>query len=204
MLEIGKKSVLAIFDKWRLSLLEKMEMKDSFADRIAAKHAAVISAAEIASTALKLPFDLPGIEKLLLDNYKCSMESRDKAQDAYNYFLEQFNVYRNRFISSYPSLSSNLKPAYGEIWGRVTKNKEGILEIAILTTKFEEIMRSGKYSNPKAILRAWKAKKLLDYESDRLTRQRQINDNIRVNVYVVRIKDSGGKKKSKEINSDTE
>ena len=74
-----------------------------------------------------------------------------------------------------------------DYWGTRKELSNGEIEIAILRDKFNEIMKRGKFEDPKVVLKQLKEEGKLDYENGRLTRKRKMNA-ITTEVYVIRLK----------------
>ena len=74
-----------------------------------------------------------------------------------------------------------------DYWGTRRELANGELEIAILRNRFEEVMKQGRFEDPKVVLEQFRKEGKLDYEKGRLTRKRKINA-IETQVYVIKLK----------------
>ena len=74
-----------------------------------------------------------------------------------------------------------------DYWGSRKELPGGELEITILSDRFEEIMKEGKFEDTNVVLNQLKEEGKLDYEEGRLSRKRKINA-IATPVYVIKLK----------------
>ncbi|OZV10852.1 hypothetical protein CIW83_18180 [Tissierella sp. P1] len=204
MIKLGKKKIVEMFKVWEGRCLSNMDDSDHFAPRIATKLGVIMTSAELIEEELKLGLDTEAIMEFIINNEK-NMEERNLYKKAYEHLLEQVEIHKNKFIIKNKETKYELPQASYELWGKIEykktngkTNEEKI--IIIVPSKFNEIMNSGNFSDPKIVLRKWKEDGLLDCEKDRLTRNRKLDDTGNsINVYAIRVmEDSEGKESAKE------
>lgn len=183
LLHIGKTATIELWTKWRAQIKNSIGNENPFADRTSAKLAPIMVAAEIAGTVLKLNFNTRKILEMLIDAENDCETRNDIGQEAYDYFIEQFNKYRRHFgmpetLSTQYFIShdeNGSKTVNYDIWGNTyTKRDKSLMEICIIKSQFEKMMLEGGFQDIKIILRLWKDKGLLDHEADRNTRKIKI------------------------------
>ena len=196
MLALGKEKVQEIITKWKEECLEELDKDDPFAPRIALKLGLLMATAEISEDALNLGLNIEAIKDFIIENEK-GQESRNLYENAFDYFIEQVESNKHKFRREFEKNHVDNQYEIGELWGVIIKFKEPKekekieSEITILTTKFDEIMANGNFSDSKIILKKWKEDGILDCEKDRLTRKRKIGaSGASSNVYVIKITSS--------------
>ena len=200
LLKLGLDESLAIYKKNRELYLEKSLVKNTFTDRLSSKYAFVLTATELANECmgLDLPFDY--ILDMLLQNEASTMDSRDLAQKAYDYLIEQANVNMDKFSSEWKGLShDDMKdlPKVKNPWGKRSHQRvnQFTLDGRQCTTiiyfakgKFDEILMLNNFEEPSIIIKMFKQRQWLDHDSDRNTRTVQIAmGGERIDVYALRV-----------------
>lgn len=190
LFELGKKEIIEIWRRWSQIMLDSIEVKDTLSDRIACKLAIIMTTAEIAKQALKLDFDLVGIQQLLTDIEKSCKEDRDLGLSAYKYFIEQFNIHKAHFeIPEIIKTANGSRLENKEIWGTYKVLKNGSIEVCVIPSIFKKLMNQGDFEDVNIILQNWKTKELLSYEEGHNTRKRKINTSKPIPVYCIQIKE---------------
>jgi len=181
--------VMPIYKKWQQTLIQAMTdtpNKERFVEKFAALFMAT---AEIASKALKIAFDMEGLQNFLLNYDRENGADRNVALQAYAKVLEECRVNINNF---YTSDNAQMSP-HGKIYGRIcsykNKNFEGKSvdkEFLIRGSYLESILKKYGFPNRETCLRAWDEAKLLSRDADRYTRSRQIAPDLaKEDVYVL-------------------
>lgn len=200
--KLGRDKVLATFWEVHSEALKRLAdigIEDALAHRGAVKAAIIMTTARFVPVALDLSLDLEGLWNLLLQAEQVSASERNLPQQAYVYFQEQLARYRSRFewhTSHGRDLVVDVPNSGVELWGRVTKRGSSV-EVAILPTKFQELLREGGFTNSDVVLHAWKKDHLLDHEGGRLTRQRTLAGT-RQRMYVIRLPEATAGEEAKQ------
>ena len=124
--------------------------------------------------------DIEGIRELLVDTEINSINRRGIKRKAEDWLIQYIESNASKFKSG-KETNTNV-----DYWGTRKELPNGELEVAILTNKFEEIMRKGKFEDTKVVLEQLKKEGKLEYEAGRLTRKRKVNA-IQTPVYVIRL-----------------
>ena len=125
--------------------------------------------------------DIEGIRDLLIDTEINSIQRRGVNKKAEDFILQYVERNASKFKCGKDS-NPNI-----DYWGSRRELPGGELEIAILSNKFEEIMKEGKFEDKNVVLDQLKKEGKLDYEEGRLSRKRKINA-ILTPVYVIKLK----------------
>lgn len=147
---------------------------------------------DIRSDALKIDFDLGGLQQFLIDYDKDNAPKRNSSLESYNIIIEQCRVNINRFWQKgtnndyLPSCKSN------ECWGGIStanyKTADGrsvIQEFEIRPGIVKKILEDNKFDNFDTCAAAWKDKGLINYEAGHNTRKRVIDPNLKTKEHVV-------------------
>jgi uncharacterized protein (DUF927 family) len=209
LIKMGKDKVVEKFKKWRMEVIARLKNIDKFADRLSAKIALIMTTCEISSSILGLNWKMEEILDILVENEVNNKIQRDIYQKAYEYFLEQVEMNRGKFITEEnvinESISTGLKNAKIaplERWGKINQ-KGKIREISILKSKFKSILQEGGFEDETIILKRWKESEWLSAEKDKLYRKRQIDPKgSAVGVYVVMSKIEEGEDEKKKTLQD--
>lgn len=194
MLKIGKKAVLEKYESNRKVFIDKSLVKDTFTSRMSIRYAFILTAIELANECMKLELPYDYILDLLLKNEAETVDSRDIAQKAYDYLLEQTNVNIDKFTLADAGVDE--VPVYRDVWGtRVPQKQPNIYDgkkctliIYFAKEKFRELLTKGNFEEPSVIIKKFKQKQWLDHDSDRDTRHRKIiKSGTAIDVYGVRI-----------------
>ena len=183
LIEFPADRLKEIFEEEREIFIQKVKEKniqDDMLSRTSCKYAIVTLTIRLINSRYKdrgIILDIEGIRELLVDTEINSINRRGikrKAED----WLIQSNA--SKFKSG-KETNTNV-----DYWGTRKELPNGELEVAILTNKFEEIMRKGKFEDTKVVLEQLKKEGKLEYEAGRLTRKRKVNA-IQTPVYVIRL-----------------
>lgn len=196
LLKIGKEEAMQRYEKNREIFIEKSLVKDNFTNRLSGKHAFILTAVELSNECmgLDLPFDY--ILNMLLENEAETTDSRDLAQKAYDFLLEQANVNIDKFTLANTGIDE--VPAQRDVWGIRVPQKQPLIYdgrkctmiIYFAKEKFKELLGKGHFEEPSVVIKKFKQKQWLDHDSDRDTRYRKIiNRGSKIHVYGIRIFD---------------
>ena len=167
-----------------INKLKKNETIDNLIERTASKYAVVTLTAMLINLGYKdygINLDIEGIRDLLIDTEINSIQRRGVNKKAEDFILQYVERNASKFKCGKDS-NPNI-----DYWGSRRELPGGELEIAILSNKFEEIMKEGKFEDKNVVLDQLKKEGKLDYEEGRLSRKRKINA-ILTPVYVIKLK----------------
>lgn len=181
LMDIGETE---LFDRYKNSyesidnFFRKKNIYDEFIHRRSKYYAILILVHSVLTKELGFDMKLSGIATMIKKIEEESIINRNVGKIAYNKFLEEIASHRRRF----PLIESKRKRGINskdDVWGYVLK-KDG--QVEIFPNEFRKICIMLGFQSPNIILKKWKEKGLLDYESDRNHRERN-----GANVYVINV-----------------
>ena len=186
LIEFPADRLKEIFEEEREIFIQKVKEKniqDDMLSRTSCKYAIVTLTIRLINSRYKdrgIILDIEGIRELLVDTEINSINRRGIKRKAEDWLIQYIESNASKFKSG-KETNTNV-----DYWGTRKELPNGELEVAILTNKFEEIMRKGKFEDTKVVLEQLKKEGKLEYEAGRLTRKRKVNA-IQTPVYVIRI-----------------
>ena len=175
----GGKIPITIF----IQKVKEKNIHDDMLSRTSSKYAIVTLTIRLINSRYKdrgIILDIEGIRELLVDTEINSINRRGIKRKAEDWLIQYIESNASKFKSG-KETNTNV-----DYWGTRKELPNGELEVAILTNKFEEIMRKGKFEDTKVVLEQLKKEGKLEYEAGRLTRKRKVNA-IQTPVYVIRL-----------------
>lgn len=146
---------------------KKVLVESPFRERLAAKYAIILAAAQIANEVFSFKFNVDEIRTFIVERDTMLVDSRDIGKSAWNHMLQFVQQHQNQFIHD------NTLNYSHEIVGKIVTTKSK-LEVSILKNVFEKAMHNFGYQDVQSILQNWKKKGLLDYEAGRLASRKQV------------------------------
>lgn len=201
----GVDYVLPKYKDWVAKLRARFPEGPSM-ERFVEKFAALfVTTAEIASEALKLPFDIEGLLDFLEEYDHEHGAERNTSASSYEIILQECMTQIHKFHkrsamsdrSHIKTLEFSTSPV-GECWGRITqmskKHSDGhtiIQEVEVRKKILEELLTKNGFTNKSTCIAAWKAMGVLDYEDPtHPCRSRKVDPNAaKEKVYVLRVFD---------------
>ena len=186
LIEFPADRLKEIFEEEREIFIQKVKEKniqDDMLSRTSCKYAIVTFTIRLINSRYKdrgIILDIEGIRELLVDTEINSINRRGIKRKAEDWLIQYIESNASKFKSG-KETNTNV-----DYWGTRKELPNGELEVAILTNKFEEIMRKGKFEDTKVVLEQLKKEGKLEYEAGRLTRKRKVNA-IQTPVYVIRL-----------------
>lgn len=186
LIEFPADRLKEIFEEEREIFIQKVKEKniqDNMLSRTSSKYAIVTLTIRLINSRYKdrgIILDIEGIRELLVDTEINSINRRGIKRKAEDWLIQYIESNASKFKSG-KETNTNV-----DYWGTRKELPNGELEVAILTNKFEEIMRKGKFEDTKVVLEQLKKEGKLEYEAGRLTRKRKVNA-IQTPVYVIRL-----------------
>ena len=186
LIEFPADRLKEIFEEEREIFIQKVKEKniqDDMLSRTSCKYAIVTLTIRLVNSRYKdrgIILDIEGIRELLVDTEINSINRRGIKRKAEDWLIQYIESNASKFKSG-KETNTNV-----DYWGTRKELPNGELEVAILTNKFEEIMRKGKFEDTKVVLEQLKKEGKLEYEAGRLTRKRKVNA-IQTPVYVIRL-----------------
>ena len=185
LIEFPADRLKEIFEEEREIFIQKVKEKniqDDMLSRTSCKYAIVTLTIRLINSRYKdrgIILDIEGIRELLVDTEINSINRRGIKRKAEDWLIQYIESNASKFKSGKETNTN-------DYWGTRKELPNGELEVAILTNKFEEIMRKGKFEDTKVVLEQLKKEGKLEYEAGRLTRKRKVNA-IQTPVYVIRL-----------------
>ena len=186
LIEFPADRLKEILEEEREKFIQKVKEKniqDDMLSRTSCKYAIVTLTIRLINSRYKdrgIILDIEGIRELLVDTEINSINRRGIKRKAEDWLIQYIESNASKFKSG-KETNTNV-----DYWGTRKELPNGELEVAILTNKFEEIMRKGKFEDTKVVLEQLKKEGKLEYEAGRLTRKRKVNA-IQTPVYVIRL-----------------
>ena len=187
LIKFSSDKLVKLFKSERQNFINKIAEKgvtDNKIERTSYKYAVVLLTARLINSGYNeygIKLDIDGIREILIRTEIESINKRGLEKKAEDWLLQQVEANASKFRSG------NENNQNVDYWGTRKELSNGEIEIAILRDKFNEIMKRGKFEDPKVVLKQLKEEGKLDYENGRLTRKRKINA-ITTEVYVIRLK----------------
>lgn len=158
---------ITAFVKANTEGFKKVLVESPFRDRLAAKYAIILTAAQLANEVFGFKFNVDEIRTFIVERDAMLVDSRDIGKSAWNHMLQFVQQHQNQFI-----YDNTLNYSH-EIVGKIV-TKKSKLEVSILKNVFEKTMHNFGYQDTQSILQNWRKKGLLDYETGRLARRKQL------------------------------
>lgn len=176
----GKDAIADVWKKWAEICYGKMEYKDGLSRRIADKFGLILATAELMNECFDFTVDIDGILDFLLEMDQENAEGRDLGERAYQYLKQMVIQHHAKFII-------NGELPKGEIWGKISRDIDGYVEVAILQVPFKKLLADGDFDDHSVVLRKLKEKNYLDHEANKNTRRRNITSKAkREQVYCMK------------------
>ncbi len=176
-----------LFEDEKRIFIEKVKERgivDNMIQRTASKYAGVTLTTRLINLGYGkhgINLDIEGIRELLVDAEINSIQRRGIKRKAEDWLVQYVEANASKFKCG---KDSNPNVDY---WGMRKELPNGELELTILSDRFEEIMKQGKFEDKNVVLDQLKKEGKLDYEKGRLTRKRKVNA-ITTQVYVIKLK----------------
>lgn len=202
----GVDYVLPRYKDWVAKLRSRFPEGPSM-ERFVEKFAALfVTTAEIASEALKLPFDIDGLLDFLEEHDREHAAERNTSASSYDILVQLFNSQNNKFMvrydKTYPrSMTPDELPAnpHAECWGRIThlakEHSNGQLivqEIEVRKIILEKLLKDQGFDNKATCVAEWRKADVLDAEdATHPCRKRKLDQTAETgsheSVYVFRV-----------------
>lgn len=172
----GVEFVLPIYDRWVDDLQNVMTSTNS-RERFIEKFAALFMAtAEIATVALKIPFDLESLQNFLVEYDREADAGRNASAESYQEIIDECVInYRNFFVG-------REQVPNGPAWGRISKvnkvhtdGRKITHEYLLLRPIVQDILKKHGHTNLDTCIAAWESAGVLSRDNDRPTRSRKID-----------------------------
>lgn len=174
----GAKMVLPIYQGYCQSLLGQLPNHPTTPRFVEKFPALLMTTAELATKALGIQFDLPGILQFFVDHETNNGAQRSVAKNSYQVILDACRINKTSFYRNGEDDPKN--QSYGRITYPNTILPDGqcvIEQYEIRRSYLEKILASNNFPNITTCAREWKSMGVLDHETGRLTRSRKIDKN---------------------------
>lgn len=198
--------VLPRYNDWVAKLRDRFPKGPSM-ERFVEKFAALfVTTAEIASEALKLPFDIEGLLDFLEEHDREHAAERNTSAASYDLVIQicrsQAHKFYERHDKTLPKVripDEVAKTPTQECWGRITNMAKEHTDGRLIIQEFEirkealhDLLRTKGYDNRSTCISAWKELGVLDYEDEtHACRARKIDPTSakgsNEDVYVLRV-----------------
>ena len=202
----GISYVLPKYKKWVTNLREHFPVTPSM-ERFVEKFAALfVTTAEIATEALKLPFDIDGLLTFLEEYDRDHGAERNTSAESYDTIIQiclsqqhKFYIRHDKSLPKARMLNEVASAPTQECWGRITnmakEHNDGrliIQEFEIRKIILEKLLKDNGYDNKSTCVAAWRELGVLDHEdATHPCRSRKIDPSsakgAHEDVYVLRV-----------------
>lgn len=185
--------IIQLYNTRRNALLNKLTKRNSISSRIIEKLAVLSVTAHIMNKNIGLKVNEESIDQDIItihDNITRSFDIADKALDFFKSWIsENKSQFHHEILPQYRNAqNTHFNGSFGvNSLGKILiDNKENVLEVFILTKKFQEIFERSTYPKIQTILKSWRDKGILiGSDAGRLDTKRTIN-GIRTRVYIIK------------------
>ena len=202
----GVDYVLPKYKDWVAKLRARFPEGPSM-ERFVEKFAALfVTTAEIATEALKLPFDVDGLIAFMEEYDQEHGAERNTSAASYDLIIQicrsnqhKFYIRHDKSLPKTRMTNEVSSSPVGECWGRITNMAKEYTDGRLIVQEFEirkedlhNLLSAKGYSNRSTCIAAWKELGVLDYEDDtHACRSRKIDPSAAKgsddNVYVLRV-----------------
>jgi len=202
LLALGKDEVVERFDKHRRIFLKHSKSKDTFSERLSIKYGLILTAVEMAIESMYLNLSYDYILDMLVQNELETANNRDIAQVAYDYVISQVNIHKEHFsqVTIRSQSTTGMDDAkLPDVWGlrefyetpQDISGKKCYETVFVERNQMKKILSTGNFKDIDVIVKKWKERDLLNYESGRNTRFRKMSRNgNKTHLYGLRIFDN--------------
>lgn len=164
--------------------LDKLNIIDNKTQRTSSKYAVILTTAVLINRFYirsDIRLDIDKIREILIKTEVESIKKRGIEKRAEDYLIQVIEANASKFKNGKDD-KNNI-----DYWGTIKELPSGELELAILRNRFNELIKEGKFEDPKLVIKQLKQEGKLDHEEGRLTRKRKINAVV-TEVYVIKLK----------------
>lgn len=184
--------MIQLYHTRRNALSDKLRKRNSLSSRIIEKLAVISVTASIMNTNIGLKVNEESIDKEIISIHDSITRSFDIAVEALEFFKSWISENKRQFhheiLPQYRNAkNTHFNGSFGvNSFGKILiDNKENVLEVLILTKKFQEVFERSTFPKIQTILQAWREKGILiGFDPGRLDTKRTIN-GIRSRVYII-------------------
>lgn len=148
--------------------------------------------AELASKALKIPFDTDGLLKFLVDHEKENGANRATSDKSYRELLEEFEINLDKFIVGKantlkkPPANPYASTPHHQVWGRITNmskvHTDGrviVREYEVFPSVVDQILKKYGHTNRSTCVKAWKEMDVIETEGGThyMRKRKIVNDD---------------------------
>ena len=172
----GASFVLPIYQNYCQSLISQLPSNPTTPRFVEKFPALLITTAELATKALGIPFDIPGILNFFIQHEINHGAQRSIAKSSYQVILDACRINKTSFYR--PGEEEPRNQIFGRISYPNTILPSGLCVVEqyeIRRSYLEKLLDSNNFPNITTCAREWKSMDVLDYEAGRLTRSRKID-----------------------------
>jgi hypothetical protein len=193
LLKIGKEKLIAQFDKEVETIIEQLKESDSYnklTERTAKQYGLVMLGSAVLKKMLKLDINKSAIRKFLLEHSLVSSEEQvSLGKRAIDFIKMYISKHKLQFITE--ATSDGISSCRGRLQKTETtilpSGEESTLRLLISKNDFDLMLREGKFSDSKVVLKELKELGYLVSQKDRYVSDIKIVDKIQVSGYILLI-----------------
>lgn len=192
-LKIGKEKLIAQFDKEVETIIEQLKESNSYnklTERTAKQYGLVMLGSAVLKKVLKLDINKSAIRKFLLEHSLVSSEEQvSLGKRAIDFIKMYISKHKLQFITE--ATSDGISSCRGRLQKTETtilpSGEESTLRLLISKNDFDLMLREGRFSDSKVVLKELKELGYLVSQKDRYVSDIKIVDKIQVSGYVLQI-----------------
>ncbi len=162
-----QESWITQLDRWKATVVEAMPIKDGFSERIAEKYAVILLTGQVMNACFDFDVQLDSLLEFIIANDQENIGTRSLESKSFEYLQQKIIEHQAKFNIGDRGFSGTA--CYG-----VMKKKQDYLEVSILKTVVDAWLADGGFSSSQVVLKGLKKEGILDNESGKNTRQRQL------------------------------
>lgn len=166
---VDKETIVQRFESWLKKLVDVMDEKDVFSERVSKKYAVILLTAEVMNECFPFTLDLLAIEDFLMKQEREMIETRSLEGKAWSMLQQRIIQHQAKFQNK------NEMPKGTEFYGTI-RERVDYLEVAVVKSICDQWLKEEKYSSVQVIVKKLKEKGYLDHEQGKNTRKRKIEN----------------------------
>lgn len=171
-------------DAWKKNVVDAMNTKDGFSERLAEKYAVILLTAEVMNECFDFEVNLEELLGFIIQNDQENIATRSLESKSIDYLQQKIIEHQAKFNIENHDFSGTI--CYG-----VMKKKPSYLEVTVLKNVLDNWLSEGNFSSKQVVLKGLKNEGVLDYEEGKNTRQRKLvgdeGNQSKQTVYVLKM-----------------
>lgn len=168
MQTFDEEKYLQLYDKCKAQVLDALTAKDQFSERVAERYGILLMTAKIMNSCFPFQIDVQGLLQFISEQEAEMIKSRGIDIRAMDVIQQQLITEKGKFIIDGEQTNATT------YYGTVKEIADEYLEVAVVKSVMDKWLRDAGFSSPSVVMKKLREEGILDHESDRNTRMRQI------------------------------